>query len=209
MTPWNLDGLIAIEQETQKKVFNVLQLRVHDDIVKLKKELEKNPPKEKVKIDLSYITRRGAWYHYSWKGDRSKSGGPAMNIGIHFFDMLMWLFGSVESKELHLNKDSKMAGSIELERASVKWFLSVDGEDLPAGMLENGQTAYRSISIDGKELEFSGGFTDLHNKVYKDILGGGGYGIEDSRPAVEFVHALRDLSVETNLKNAHPILRDN
>lgn len=206
MTPWNVDGLRLIEQETGQKIYNVLQLRVHDDIVNLKQELANNPSTEKADIELSYITRRGSWYEYSWKGDHAKSGGVAMNIGIHFFDMLMWLFGPVEHSQLHLDTKSKMAGSIELERARVKWFLSVDGDDLPQGLLERGQSAYRSIKIDGKELEFSGGFTDLHNKVYEDILSGGGYGIDAAEPAIQFVYDLQNMDLATNPTNAHPML---
>jgi UDP-N-acetyl-2-amino-2-deoxyglucuronate dehydrogenase len=204
LTPWNLDALSALEQHTGKKIFNVLQLRVHDDIVKLKRQYEESPLKNKIDVELSYITRRGRWYEYSWKGNEEKSGGIAANIGVHFFDMLMWLFGGVESCEMHIKGPTKMGGYIELERARVKWFLSVDGNDLPKGYLEQGKSAYRSITLAGKELEFSGGFTDLHNRVYQSILEGHGYGVQDAKPSIEFVHSLRTVQVTNDLKNAHP-----
>ncbi len=207
LTPWNLDALSALEQDTGKKIFNVLQLRVHQDIVKLKKYYEENPPKKKVEVELSYVTRRGRWYEYSWKGIEEKSGGIAANIGIHFFDMLMWLFGKVESCELHIKHPRKMAGFIELEHARVKWFLSVDGSDLPNGYIEQGKSAYRSITLDGSELEFSGGFTDLHNRVYQSILGGQGYGVRDAKPSIEFVHSLKKVDVAYKSSNAHPSVK--
>jgi UDP-N-acetyl-2-amino-2-deoxyglucuronate dehydrogenase len=207
LTPWNLDALRSVEEENGCKVYNILQLRVHDDIVKLKKKLQTDPPKEKAEVQLSYVTRRGAWYHYSWKGDHEKSGGPVMNIGIHFFDMLMWLFGAADSSKLHLMRPDKASGTIELEHARVKWFLSVDGNDLPEDYIKSGKTAFRSITINGEELEFSGGFTDLHNRVYQDILDGKGYGIEDARSAIEFVHKLKSAEVEGRLEDAHPFLK--
>ncbi len=205
LTPWNLDALSALEQDTGKRVYNVLQLRVHDDIVRLKKYYDENPPKKKVDVELSYITRRGRWYEYSWKGIDEKSGGIASNIGIHFFDMLMWLFGNVESREIHVKTPSKMAGFIELEHARVKWFLSVDGNDLPKGYLAQGKSAFRSITLDGNEVEFSGGFTDLHNRVYQSILEGQGYGILDAKPSIDFVHSMKKMDLATNHNNAHPI----
>lgn len=207
LTPWNLDALKAIEGESNNRVYNILQLRVHDDIVALHSELKHNPLREKAEVELSYVTRRGAWYRYSWKGDAEKSGGVAMNVGIHFFDMLMWLFGGPESAKMHLNEPNRAAGTIELETARVKWFLSTDESDLPKSCVAKGKPAFRSISIDGKEVEFSGGFADLHNRVYADILNGRGYGIEDARPAVELAHTLRTQTVETSLIDAHPLLK--
>ena len=207
LTPWNLDALKAIEDESDNRVYNVLQLRVHDDIVRLHSQLRQSPPRDKAQVELSYVTRRGAWYRYSWKGDAEKSGGVAMNVGIHFFDMLMWLFGGPESTKMHLNEADKAAGTIELENARVKWFLSTDEADLPRQCVEKNKPAFRSITIDGREIEFSGGFTDLHNRVYADILNGRGYGIEDARPAVELVHSLRDQPIENSFVDAHPLLK--
>lgn len=208
LTPWNLDALKAVEEESDNRIYNILQLRVHDDIIALKKRFTENPPKEKAKVELSYITRRGSWYQYSWKGAPEKSGGPAMNIGIHFFDMLMWLFGDAVDHKMHLMQTDKASGSIELENAHVKWFLSVDGNDLPAGCLESGKPAFRSITIDGEEIEFSGGFTDLHIKVYQDILAGKGYGIDDARASIELVHKLKDAPIEPSFADAHPFLKE-
>ncbi|MFC1680673.1 Gfo/Idh/MocA family oxidoreductase [Pseudomonadota bacterium] len=209
LTPKNIDALKFVEHEYDRRVYNVLQLRVHNKAVQLKKKLEAQPLKDKVDVELSYITRRGAWYAYSWKGDPGKSGGIAMNIGIHIFDMLTWLFGAVESATVHLNQPDKMAGFLELEQARVKWFLSVDGNDLPVGMLAEGVSAFRSIIIDGEEIDFTNGVGDLHNRVYQDILSGGGYGVEDARPAVELVHKLNNLDISTRPDHMHPLLRRN
>ena len=207
LTPWNLDALSALEKDTGKRVFNILQLREHSDIIKLKSKVEESPQKTKAKIDLAYITRRGRWYDYSWKGVPEKSGGVAANIGVHFFDMLIWVFGKVQSHQLHLKTARKMAGSIELENASVRWFLSVDEEDLPEEAIAAGKPAYRSITIDNEEIEFSGGFTDLHNIVYKSIINGEGYGIADARPSIELVHQINSQDIPANIENPHPLLK--
>ncbi|MEO0475473.1 MAG: Gfo/Idh/MocA family oxidoreductase, partial [Planctomycetota bacterium] len=158
-------------------------------------------------VELAYITRRGQWYNTSWKGDLERSGGVAMNIGIHFFDMLMWLYGSVESTEMHLRDPRRMAGSLELENASIRWFLSIDAEDLPDEVKASGGHAYRSITADGEEIEMSAGFGDLHTRVYEDVLAGGGFSIDDARPAVELVYDIRkqDLA-DTPGDHAHPML---
>ena len=191
ISPWNLDQLAELEGEFGRRVYTVLQLRVHPKLVELREELLKSSPDHRFDVSLTYVTRRGPWYGVSWKGSEEKSGGVAMNIGIHFFDMLMWLFGPVQECQVHLRQTEKMAGFLALERADVRWFLSVDATDLPAGYLEAGKPAFRSITIDGSEVEFSGGFEDLHTRVYERTLAGNGFGIEDARPSVDLVHRIR------------------
>lgn len=207
LNPWNLDAIKLLEEETGKKVFNVLQLRVHPSIIKLKKRIDSDSSEKKYNIDLTYITSRGKWYFTSWKGDPAKSGGIATNIGIHFFDMLIWLFGSVKYQEVHLSEPRKMAGFIELDRANVRWFLSVDNSDLPKETKQKLVPTYRSITIDKAEIEFSGGFADLHTMVYKDILAGRGYGIEDARPSLNLVSSIRNTTASTRHKEmVHPLV---
>jgi len=206
LNPWTLDALREIERETGRKVFNVLQLRLHPAIKTLKEKVSKNSSKKKFDVDLTYITSRGKWYFISWKGDINKSGGVATNIGIHFFDMLIWIFGKVQHVEVHYSEPlKKMAGYLELERANVRWFLSVDSKDLPEIALKEGKRTYRSIVIDCEEFEFSGGFTDLHTRVYEDILSGGGFGIDDAAPAIEAVYNIRNLKPVGFNENAHPL----
>ncbi|MCB0841173.1 MAG: Gfo/Idh/MocA family oxidoreductase [Bacteroidetes bacterium] len=205
-TPWQLDALAELEAESPGRIYNVLQLRVHESIIELKKKLDAQKPEKKYQVELTYITSRGPWYHYSWKGNTDKSGGIATNIGIHFFDMLSWLFGEVEHSELYLSEPKKMSGLLELKNAEVRWFLSIDRNDLPAEVAEKGQTTYRSINYDGEEIEFSGGFTDLHTRVYEDILAGGGFGVEIARPSIELVHNIRNSPVLTNRKHPHRFL---
>lgn len=193
LNPWNLDVLQELENESGKKVYTILQLRVHPALVELKSKLEIQHQVSGIKhqIELTYITSRGPWYKFSWKGDPHKSGGVATNIGIHFFDLLMWYFGKVERNEVHLSSEDKMSGYIELEHANVKWFLSIDKNDLPNEMKLNGRATYRSIKIDGKEIEFTDGFTELHTEVYKRTLNGNGFTIADARASIEFVQGLR------------------
>ena len=191
LNPWNLDALVEDEAETGKRVYNVLQLRVHPAIQSLKQRIQTAPPEKRFAVDLSYITRRGNWYHYSWKGDPQKSGGVSTNIGIHFFDMLIWIFGSVNRSEVHLADPRRMAGYLDLQRADVRWFLSVDREDLPPAALAHNKATHRSITLDGKEIEFSEGFADLHTVVYQHILDGNGYGIEAARPSIELAYQIR------------------
>jgi len=175
----------------------------------LKKKIEADDKEKKYDIDLSYITSRGKWYFNSWKGDVSKSGGIATNIGIHFFDMLIWLFGSVRYQEVHVSESKKMAGFIELDRANVRWFLSADNNDLPEQAIQNFIPTFRSITIDGDELEFSGGFTDLHTLVYKGILEGRGYGIEDARPSLNLVSSIRNTTPGVKNKTmVHPFVKE-
>ncbi len=189
LNPWNLDALQEIEEETGRKVYNILQLRLHDSVLALKEKVKDST--ERHNVDLKYITSRGQWYDFSWKGDISKSGGIATNIGIHFFDMLMFLFGKVKNYKLEISEPRKMKGTLELQNADVSWFLSIDYADVPESEKEAGKRTYRSILIDGEEFEFSKGFTDLHTKVYRDVLNGNGFGIEDARPSIELVQAMR------------------
>ncbi len=207
MNPWNLDALEEIERESGKRIYNILQLRVHQAIVDLKEKVKNKNLKTKANIDLSYITSRGKWYFYSWKGNMEKSGGVATNIGIHFFDMLMWIFGKPQRTELHVNDPKKMAGFIELENANVRWFLSVDKKDLPMEAVKEGKPTYRSITVDGEEIEFSGGFTDLHTVVYRNILDGKGFGLQDARPSIELVHDIRHSTVQAERTDRfHPFV---
>ena len=203
LNPWNLDALEMLEEETGQRVFNVLQLRMHPSLRALKERLHAAPAREKHQIELTYITSRGRWYFVSWKGVEQKSGGVATNIGVHFFDLLIWLFGDVERAEVHLRQDRRMAGFLELERARVRWFLSVESDDLPAEAVQAGKTTYRSITVDGDEIEFSEGFTDLHTRIYEDILNGGGFGIAEARPSIALVHDLREMPLETRTRELH------
>lgn len=206
LNPWNLDQLQEIESETGKKVYTVLQLRVHPALVAIKKELDKKKTKQKHNVVLTYVTSRGPWYNYSWKGREDISGGVATNIGIHFFDMLMWMFGNSQKNHLFLREPNKAAGFIELQNANVKWFLSIDAQDLPKESIEKNKSTHRSITIDGNELEFTEGFSDLHTKIYDEIIKGNGFGIETARPSIEAAYDIRHLPI-TNLKELyHPIL---
>lgn len=207
LNPWNLDALQELENETGQTVYNILQLRLHPAILELKNKIETGNRQEKHKIDLSYITSRGRWYFVSWKGDVEKSGGVATNIGIHFFDMLLWIFGSLQHQEVHLSEANKMAGYIELEHAEVRWFLSVDSDDLPEEAKRKNSPTWRSITVDGEEVEFSGGFTDLHTKVYEGILAGQGHGIEAACPSLELVSDVRNMKVlSSNNSRVHPFV---
>jgi UDP-N-acetyl-2-amino-2-deoxyglucuronate dehydrogenase len=204
LNPWNLDALQELEQETSTKVFTILQLRVHPALVALKEKLNKEKGKNKHEVVLTYITSRGLWYYFSWKGMQEKSGGIATNIGIHFFDFLIWLFGDDQYSVLHLKDNKKMSGFIELRNANVKWFLSTDKSDLPKETVLKGAPTFRSITVDGEEIQFSEGFTDLHTRVYEETLKGNGFGIEDARPSIVLVRKLRSASVINVLDNIHP-----
>jgi UDP-N-acetyl-2-amino-2-deoxyglucuronate dehydrogenase len=196
LNPWNLDQLHELEQEYGSKIYTVLQLRLHPSLIRKKQELDLSTNGTKHTVRLKYITTRGKWYHYSWKGNEERSGGITTNIGIHFFDLLIWLFGGVQESVVHLLHPEKAAGTIELEKANVEWFLSLDVHDLPSGVYEkNGSLTYRSITVDGDELEFSSGFSDLHTRVYEEVLAGRGFGIEDARPSIELVHSIRNSKV--------------
>lgn len=205
INPWNLNALEEIEAETKHRINTILQLRVHPSLIQLRESLHSS--KEIHDVDLTYITSRGPWYQVSWKGNHDKSGGVATNIGIHFFDLLMWLFGSVNGIKVYHSDDERMSGFIELEHARVRWFLSVDKNDLPAQAKANNKTTYRSITVDGKEIEFSEGFTDLHTKVYEETLAGRGFSIKDARPSVQLTHDIRTASISPMDTLAHPLLK--
>jgi len=197
LNPHNLDQLKVIENETGKRVNTILQLRLHPSIIALKekvsKELEKNPNKI-YDIDLTYLTSRGRWYFVSWKGNEEKSGGIASNIGVHFYDMLSWIFGEVEENIVHLKTADTNAGYMKLKNANVKWFLSVNYDYIPQDVKEQGQTTFRSITVDGDEIEFSGGFKDLHTISYEEILKGNGFGLDDAYGSIDIVSQIRNIN---------------
>ncbi len=208
LNPWNVDALAEIEQETRRKINTILQLRLHPSIVQLKKEIEEGSKDKIYDIDLSYITSRGHWYFTSWKADLSKSGGVATNIGIHFFDMLTWIFGDVQSNFVHILEAKKAAGFLQLEKARVRWFMSLDYNDVPQKQKEEGLRTYRSITVDGKEIEFSGGFTDLHTLSYLEILKGKGFGLEDARKSIETVYTIRNAKPLGLQGDYHPMIKN-
>ena len=207
ISPWNLDQLSILEEESGQKVYTVLQLRLHEAVKALKAELSQTGREgERIQVELTYVTRRGPWYHQSWKGDANKSGTLAMNIGIHFFDMLLWLFGGVQEQRVHVKEDQRVGGVMRLAKADVRWLLSIDSRDLPQASVEQGHHAYRALRMGDRSFDFSTGFDDLHTRVYEDILNGGGYGIEDARPAIELVHQVRHMEVSSIDEGAHPLL---
>ncbi|HCY00482.1 MAG TPA: oxidoreductase [Bacteroidales bacterium] len=208
LNPWNVDALAEIEKETGRKVNTILQLRYHPSIVALKKKVEQAPKDKVFDIDLTYITSRGNWYFISWKGDLQKSGGVATNIGVHFFDMLTWIFGDVQENIVHVSRPDKAAGYLGLKRARVRWFLSVDSADVPAEILATGQRTYRSIEVEGDELEFSGGFTDLHTVTYQEILKGNGFGLADSKVSIQTVHHIRNTTPIGLSGDYHPYCKN-
>jgi UDP-N-acetyl-2-amino-2-deoxyglucuronate dehydrogenase len=208
LNPWNVDALREIEEETGRKINTILQLRLHKSIVELKKKIENEKDKNKMyDIDLTYITSRGNWYYISWKGDLSKSGGIATNIGVHFFDMLIWIFGGVKENIVHLSEPNKAAGFLQLENARVRWFLSLDKNDLPKVAVDNGLPTYRSITIEGEELEFSGGFTELHTESYKKILAGKGFSLLDARESIQTVYSIRNAKAVGLKGDYHPFVK--
>ena len=207
LNPWNLDALEEISQETGRGIHTILQLRLHPSIVSLKEKIDKSPADKKHEIDLAYITARGKWYSVSWKGDIEKSGGVATNIGVHFFDMLQWIFGEVKYSIVHLDGPMKAAGFLELEKARVRWFLSLDREDLPKQPRDGETATYRSITVDGEELEFSGGFADLHTRSYEQILAGRGFKLCETKPSIEIVSNIRRSRPIGLQGDYHPMLR--
>lgn len=202
LNPWNIDGLAEIEVDTGQKVNTILQLRLHPAIIALRDKVAASNARHAV--DLTYITSRGRWYHASWKGEEPKSGGVATNIGVHFFDMLAFVFGPLKSQKAHLRDGERAAGFLEYEKADVRWFLSVDRNDLPESA-KGGKTTHRSITMDDEEVEFSDGFTDLHTRSYEGIIAGGGYGLDDVRPSIEIVSAFRSLPLLANGER-HPVV---
>lgn len=207
LNPWNIDALQEIERETGRRVYTILQLRLHPKILELREKI-KNGPRDKIyNIDLTYVTSRGNWYNISWKGDVQKSGGVATNIGVHFFDVLEWIFGNPVSNIVHLSEKNKAAGYLELEKARIRWFLSLDLKDIPSEMRESGKRTFRSIIVDGEEFEFSEGFTELHTMTYREILSGGGYGLEDARKSIETVYTIRNAQPAGLVGEYHPMLK--
>jgi UDP-N-acetyl-2-amino-2-deoxyglucuronate dehydrogenase len=206
-TPELMDELALVEQETGRRVYNILQLRHHDAILKLRNKVAVAPKDTKFDVELTYITSRGKWYMESWKGDNRKSFGVATNIGVHFYDMLHFIFGKLQRNVVHHSGTQKAAGYLEYERARVRWFLSIDANDLPADV-QGKKTTYRNIDISGEKLEFSEGFTDLHTTSYKEILAGRGYGLSDARHCIETVNVIRTAQqVRGELGEVHPFVK--
>jgi UDP-N-acetyl-2-amino-2-deoxyglucuronate dehydrogenase len=206
LNPWNIDGLSEIERDTGHKVNTILQLRVHPAICELRERVLREARDTKHEVDLTYITSRGHWYLQSWKGETKKSGGIATNIGVHFFDMLHFIFGAPQENNVHLNEETRAAGYLEYERARVRWFLSIDINDVPQAVREQGQRTYRSITVDDQEIEFSGGFTDLHTRSYQEILAGRGFGLEENRVAIETVAKIRNATPKSG-GDTHPFVK--
>lgn len=204
LNPWNIDALERIEKETGHEAYTILQLRLHDSIKALKKKIDEGPKDKIYDVDLTYITSRGNWYYASWKGDVHKSGGIATNIGVHFYDMLSWIFGPVEESIVHVATHDRVAGFLQLKRARVRYFLSINANTLPKNAVQGEKKTYRAIMIDGKELEFSTGFTELHTESYKKILNGEGFRISVARQAVEIVHAIRNAKPIGLVGDYHP-----
>jgi len=211
LNPHNIDGLAVVEEETGKKVYNILQLRLHPRIIDLRRRVEeavRKNPDVIFDVDLTYLTSRGHWYFTSWKGDDSKSGGIATNIGVHFYDMLGWVFGGIKKNEVHLKNNDVSAGYLEFQHARVRWFLSVNYDYIPKNVKEEGARTYRSITVDGEEIEFSGGFTDLHTDSYNHILNGEGFSLDEARKSIEIVSAIRNQDVVSNSSDEHPFVRN-
>ncbi|MES2517133.1 MAG: Gfo/Idh/MocA family oxidoreductase [Bacteroidota bacterium] len=195
LNPWNIDSLCEIEQETGKKVYTILQLRLHPGIIALKEKVA-NGPKDKIyDVNLKYMTSRGKWYHRSWKGDVSKSGGIATNIGVHFFDMLSWVFGEVKENIVHELKDDTASGRLSFEKANVEWLLSIDYDQIPEDIKLQGKRTFRTLNMEGEEIEFSDGFTELHTNSYKEILNGNGFGILETKNAIDMVSKIRNSKI--------------
>jgi UDP-N-acetyl-2-amino-2-deoxyglucuronate dehydrogenase len=204
INPWNLDALQELEHESGRRVYTVLQLRLHPALIALRERLRASGAVHDV--SLTYVTARGAWYDVSWKGSQERSGGVGTNIGVHFFDLLLWLFGGVEDVQVHLREPKRMAGFLQLERAGIRWFLSTDPRDLPFAPQPGVKTTFRSIVVDGEEIVFTDGFTDLHTRVYEQVLAGRGAGIEDARPSIELAHRIRHEPIAFGRGVLHPIL---
>lgn len=202
INPWNLDALEELERETGGRVSTVLQLRVHPQLMALRDQLKKTTKRHQV--NLTYVTSRGPWYHISWKGHDERSGGIVTNIGIHFFDLLGWLFGPVEESEVHLREENRAGGALRLANADVTWFLSTDSTDLPFTPQPGVKTTHRSITVDGNEVEFSEGFADLHTRIYEEVLAGRGFGIAEARPSVELTSRIRIAPIGTPKMDLHP-----
>jgi UDP-N-acetyl-2-amino-2-deoxyglucuronate dehydrogenase len=206
LNPENIDGLLEAEADSGRRVYTILQLRLHPAILALRERVQAAPSDKVFDIDLAYVTSRGKWYHYSWKGDEKRSGGVATNIGVHFYDMLGFVFGKVRGNTVHHRDGFRAGGLLEFDRARVRWFLSVDENDLPKEARAQGRRTYRSLTMDGTGFEFSDGFTDLHTRVYEHILGGNGFGLADSRAAIEIVSDIRSRAPVGRAGDFHPLL---
>lgn len=205
LEPWNVDALSDMEHETGRRINSILQLRLHPSVVALREQVASAGDRIH-DVDLTYITSRGRWYLASWKGDVQKSGGITMNIGVHFFDMLLWIFGPVQRNIVHRQEPTRAAGSLELERARVRWYLSVDARDLPPIVADTGKTTYRCLTLDNEEFEFSDGFTDLHRRSYEEILAGRGFGTAEVRPSIQLVHDIRNAPLQEFTGDYHPLV---
>ena len=205
LNPWNVDALEDLQAESGRRIFTILQLRLHPTILELRQRWQRSG--RHAEVDIAYVTSRGRWYHQSWKGDESKSGGIATNIGVHFFDMLAWIFGRPLESNVHLRRADCAAGLLRLERATVRWFLSINEQHLPEDQRTKGKRTYRSITVGGESLEFSEGFTDLHTESYRDILSGGGFPISESRIAIQMVHQIRGASLTPADEGSHAFCR--
>jgi len=207
LNPWNIDALEKVEKETGHHVYNILQLRLHDSIVALKKKIDEGPQDKVYDVDLTYITSRGKWYYTSWKGDEHKSGGVATNIGVHFYDMLSWIFGDVQENVVHVASHDRVVGFLRLKKARVRYFLSINAEHLPANAVQGEKRTYRTIMIDGDEFEFSAGFTELHTKSYEKILSGEGFRISEARNCINIVHSIRNAKPIGLKGDYHPMAK--
>jgi UDP-N-acetyl-2-amino-2-deoxyglucuronate dehydrogenase len=208
LNPWNIDGLLELERDTGRRVSTILQLRLHPTIIALRERVQSSRSNSKYDVDLTYVTSRGHWYLQSWKGDSQKSGGIATNIGVHFYDMLQFVFGPLQDNKVNFSSETKAAGFLEYERARVRWFLSIDIEDVPTNIRAQGQRTLRSITCNNEELEFSSGFVDLHTRSYEEILAGRGFGLEENRAAIETVSTIREAKPLGLTGNYHPLLKE-
>lgn len=206
INPWNLDALEELERETRRRIFAILQLRLHPALARLKAEMASKSTSSPHEVSLTYVTARGRWYDVSWKGSEERSGGLVTNIGIHLFDLLLWIFGPVVRNEVYLREPRRASGFIELERARVRWFLSAETSDLPFQAQPGKKTSHRSMVIDGREVEFTDGMNDLHTRAYEEILAGRGWGVGDARPAIELIHRIRLAPVSSASDTPHPML---
>lgn len=207
LNPWNIDGLKEMEKECGKRVWNIFQLRLHPSIIALKEKVAAAPKDKIFEFDLTYITSRGNWYYQSWKGDTTKSGGIATNIGVHFYDMLSWIFGAVKTNIVHVHTHDRAAGLLEFDRAKVRWFLSINADTIPAELRAQGKRTYRSMNIEGEEIEFSDGFTDLHTTSYKEILAGRGFGLDEAYASIGIVHDIRHATPVGLTGDYHPFAK--
>jgi UDP-N-acetyl-2-amino-2-deoxyglucuronate dehydrogenase len=207
LNPWNIDALLEMEKETGQRIYAILQLRLHPNIIALKEKVDKSPRDKVFDLDLTYITARGNWYYTSWKGDLAKSGGIATNIGVHFFDMLGWVFGKLKSNIVHIHTHDRAAGYLEFEKARVRWFLSINNFTLPENIKVVGGRTFRSILIEGEQIAFNEGFTELHTESYNKILSGEGFNVENSRQAIEIVHDIRTKIPMGLIGDYHPLCK--